>query len=135
MARLPFQFVSGGTSNSLHVPAAATGRKADLAWAFIETAISPAMQEQFTILTGSPAPRRGALGAAEAERLPHLKLVNASAAEARNLFPTVASVRENYNEFARAVAQAVMRMQSSETPTAQILGDLQRTLERQIPLR
>lgn len=135
MARLPFQYVSGGTSNSLHMATNATGRKAELAWAFIQTAISPAMQEQFTVLTGSPAPRRDALSAAQAERLPHLRLVNASAAEARNLFPTVPTVRENYNEFARAIAQATMRMQSSETPTATVLADLQRTLERQIPLK
>ncbi|MBM3525118.1 MAG: extracellular solute-binding protein, partial [Alphaproteobacteria bacterium] len=135
MARLPFQHVSGGTSNSLHMAANTTGRKAELVWAFIRTAITPAMQEQFTVLTGSPAPRRDALSTAQAEKLPHLKLVNASAAEARNLFPVVPTVRENYNEFARAIAQACMRMQSSETPTATVLADLQRTLERQIPLK
>jgi multiple sugar transport system substrate-binding protein len=135
MARLPFTHVSGGTSNSLHMSASTTGRKAELVWAFIQTAISPAMQEQFTVLTGSPAPRRDALSAAQAEKLPHLKLVNASAAEARNLFPTLPTVRENYNEFARAVAQAAMRMQTSDTPTTTVLADLQRTLERQIPLR
>ena len=33
-----------------------------------------------------------------------------TAAEARNLFPTVPTVRENYNEFARAIAQAAMRL-------------------------
>ncbi|MBL8702867.1 MAG: sugar ABC transporter substrate-binding protein [Alphaproteobacteria bacterium] len=135
MARLPFKFVSGGTSNSFHIAAKTTGRKADLVWEFIRAATSPALQEQFTVLTGSPAPRRDALGAAQAEKLPHLKLVNASAAEARNLFPVVPSVRENYNEFARAVAQAAMRMQSSDTPTATVLADLQRNLERQIPLK
>lgn len=135
MARLPFQYVSGGTSNSLHMAASTSGQKAELVWKFIQTAITPAMQEQFTVLTGSPAPRRDALSAAQAEKLPHLRLVNASAAEARNLFPVVPAVRENYNEFARAVAQACMRMQSSDTPTATVLADLQRTLERQIPLK
>jgi len=135
MARVPFQFVSGGTSNSLHMAASTTGRKAELVWEFIKTAITPAMQEQFTVLTGSPAPRRDALSAAQTERLPHLKLVNAAAAEARNLFPIVPTVRENYNEFARAIAQAAMRMQSSDTPTATVLAELQRNLERQIPLK
>lgn len=135
IARLPFQYVSGGTSNSLHMPARLTGRKAELVWEFMKVVITPEMQEQFTVLTGSPSPRRGALSTVQQERLPHLRLINASAEEARNLFPVLPALRENYNEFARALAQASMRMQSSEVATGEVLADLQRTLERQIPLR
>lgn len=134
MARLPFEYVSGGTSHGLHVAARTTGRKRELVLRFMRLAASPEMQEQFTIVTGAPAPRRGALGEAAAERFPHLRLVNASALEARNLFPTVPTVRDNYNEFAHEISQAAMRMQSTETPTAEILDNLQRRLERQIPV-
>jgi multiple sugar transport system substrate-binding protein len=134
-ARLPFQYVAGGTSNSLHIAARAAGRKRELAANFIKLVTGAALQERYTVLTGSPAPRRGALSAAQAERLPHLRLVNGAAEEARNLFPVVNAVRENYNEFARAIAQATMRMISSNDPTDRILADLQRNVERQIPLR
>lgn len=135
IARLPFQHVSGGTSNSLHMAARSEGRKRELVSAFIQLVTTAPLQEQYTVLSGAPSPRRGALSAAQAERLPHLRLVNQAAEEARNLFPVVNAVRENYNEFARAVAQGCMRMQSSNDPTAQICAELQRNLERQIPLR
>lgn len=135
VARLPFQYVSGGTSNSLHMSSRLSGRKLELVWEFMKVVITPEMQEQFTVLSGAPAPRRGALSAAQAERLPHLRIVNSAAEEARNLFPTLPPLRENYNEFARALAQAVMRLQSSDAPTAPVLAELQAALERQIPLR
>ncbi len=135
LGRVPLPQVAGGTSNSLHIATHTTGRKRELVAEFMKLVTTQPMQEQYTIRTGAPAPRRGAMSEAEAARYPHLRLANQLAEQARNMFPVVPAVRENYNEFARAVAQAAMRMISSNDPTPQILADLQRGLERQIPLR
>jgi len=93
------------------------------------------MQEQFTVLTGSPAPRRDALGAAQAEKLPHLRLVNASAAEARNLFRRCRRCARTTTSSPAPSPRPRCACTSSDTPTATVLADLQRTLERQIPLK
>lgn len=134
IAPLPFAATPGGASNSLHMAAKADAKKKQAVWNFIAMAASPEWQNRYA-LTGSPAPRRGALTAADLAAQPHLKLINDEAARARNLFPEVQAVRVGYNDFATAVTKAAMRMVSSAEPTAKVLADLQSELERALPLK
>jgi len=46
----------------------------------------------------------------------------------------VPAVRAGYNDFATQVTKAAMRMISTQDPTARVLADLQRELERAVPL-
>ena len=134
IAPLPFAATPGGASNSLHMAAKADAKKKQAVWNFIAMAASPEWQNRYA-LTGSPAPRRGALTSADLAAQPHLKLINDEAAKARNLFPEVQAVRVGYNDFATAVTKAAMRMVSSAEPTAKVLADLQSELERALPLK
>jgi hypothetical protein len=58
-----------------------------------------------------------------------------SAATAASVFPTNPALQESYNEYASIFGRAMLRLQSSQDPTADILANLQKELERAIPLR
>ncbi len=131
---LPFPVEPGGTSNGIHIAVKTDAKKKDAVWNFIVMAASPEWQRAYA-LTGSPAPRRNALTAADFAANPHLKVINDEAARAQNLFPSVPAVRAGYNDFATQVTKAGMRMISTQEPTAKVLADLQKELERAVPLK
>jgi len=134
VAGLPFPVEPGGASNSLHIAAKSDTKKKDAAWNFIVMAASPEWQRAYG-LTGSPAPRKNTLTAADFAANPHLKAISDEAARAQNLFPSVPAVRAGYNDFATQVTKAAMRMISTQDPTPRVLADLQRDLERELPLK
>jgi multiple sugar transport system substrate-binding protein len=131
---LPFRVTPGGASNSLHIAAKTDAKKKEAVWNFIVMAASPEWQSRYA-LTGSPAPRKGALTPADLAAHPHLKVINDEAAKAHNLFPEVQAVRAEYNDFATLVTKAAMRMISTQDPTPAVLSDLQSELTRQLPLK
>lgn len=134
VARVPFPKETGGTSNSIHMPANLAANKKDLVWKFIELAASPKWQSEYILKSAAPAPRRGALPADAAQRLPHLKIVMDAAASAVSVFPTNAALQEGYNEYASLFGRAMMRLISTDEATATVLANLQRELERALPL-
>jgi multiple sugar transport system substrate-binding protein len=134
MTQLPFPVITGGASNSLHMPAKIDPQKRKLVWEFIVLAASPQWQEKYVQLTGSPAGRVGTISAEQAKRDPHLAAITQAAEKAENLFPTQRELRENYNEFATLFSRAVMRMLSSSQPTEAILANLQKELNAAVPL-
>lgn len=135
VARVPFPRETGGTSNSIHIAANLAPAKRELVWRFMELAASPKWQSEYVLRAASPAPRRGALPAEAATRLPHLKLIMDAAATAVSVFPTHPALQESYNEYASLFGRAMMRLISTEEPTDRVLANLQRELERAIPLR
>ena len=135
VARVPFPRETGGTSNSIHMAANLALAKRELVWRFMELAASPKWQSEYVLRAASPAPRRGALPAEAATRLPHLKLIMDAAATAVSVFPTHPALQESYNEYASLFGRAMMRLISTEEPTDRVLANLQRELERAIPLR
>jgi multiple sugar transport system substrate-binding protein len=134
MAQLPFPVITGGASNSLHIPAKIDAQKKKLVWKFIALAATPAWQEKYVQMTGSPAGRLGMITAEQAKKDPHLAAITQAAERAENLFPTQPALRENYNEFATLFSRAVVRMQSSAQPTEAILANLQKEEAAAIPL-
>jgi multiple sugar transport system substrate-binding protein len=134
VTRVPFPHVTGGASNSLHMAERLAPEKRDLVWQFIELAASPKWQEQYIILSASPAPRKGVVTEETAKRLPHLKLIQDSAAAAVSVFPSHPKIQESYNEYASIFGRAMMRLISTQEPTQQILSNLERDLQRAIPL-
>jgi multiple sugar transport system substrate-binding protein len=135
VARVPFPKETGGTSNSIHMAANLAPAKRELVWKFMELAASPKWQSEYVLRSAAPAPRRGALPAEAATRLPHLKLVMDAAASAVSVFPSHPALQESYNEYASHFGRAMMRLISSDEPTDRVLANLQRELERAIPLR
>lgn len=134
VARMPFPRNTGGSSNGLHMPAGLPAAKQDAVWRFMQLLAEPAWQERYTMLSGAPAGRTGAVTAATAERLPHLSVIQEAAAGAVSTFGTLPAVRENYNEFATMLGRGVIRLLSTDAPTADVLRALNRDLARAIPL-
>ncbi len=134
MAQLPFPVITGGASNSLHIPAKIDAQKKKLVWEFIALAASLPWQEKYVQMTGSPAGRLGMINAEQAKKDPHLAAITLAAEKAENLFPTQPALRENYNEFATLFSRAVVRMQSSSLTTEAILANLQKEVAAAIPL-
>jgi multiple sugar transport system substrate-binding protein len=96
---------------------------------------TPEWQAKFTSLTTSPAPRRGALSAADVSTRPELALINKAAAESVNLFPESIAIRENYNEFAKIFVEHGLRLMTSDRPTADIMRDLQAEMTKRVPAK
>ena len=132
---MPFATIPGGTSNSLHMPAKLDAEKRKYVWEFIKLTTTPEWQAKYTLLSGSPAPRKNALPASDLAQRPELALINKAAAEAVNLFPDNVTVRENYNEYAKIFSEAGIKLANSDRPTADIMRDLQAELAKRIPLK
>jgi multiple sugar transport system substrate-binding protein len=135
MAQLPFPVITGGASNSLHMPAKIDTQKKKLVWEFIVLAASPPWQQKYIELTGSPSGRLGMISAEQAKKDPHLAAIVAAADRAQNLFPVQPALRENYNEFAQLFSRMVVRMLSSPQPTEAILANFQKEVSAAIPLQ
>ena len=58
-----------------------------------------------------------------------------SAAPAATVFPTNPAMQESYNEYASIFGRAMLKLQSSQDPTADVMANLQKELERAVPLR
>ena len=133
MGMIPFAHVPGGTSNSLHMPAKLDAEKRRYVAEFIKLTTTPEWQARYTKLTASPAPRKGALSAADLAANPDLALVNKAANEAANLFPENVAVRENYNEFAKVFGEYGMKLITTDRPTAEIMKELQADMTKRVP--
>ena len=134
LARVPFPPLTGGASNSLHMAAKIAADKRELVWKFIALAASPKWQQAYPVLSASPAPRKGSVTEEVVAKLPHLKVIQDSAGAAVSVFPTLPKVQESYNEYASIFGRSMMRLISTEEPTLQILTNLEKELQRAIPL-
>lgn len=131
---MPFPTLTGGASNSLHMAAKIAADKRELVWKFIALAASPKWQQAYPVLSASPAPRKGSVTEETVAKLPHLKVIQDSAGAAVSVFPTLPKVQESYNEYASIFGRSMMRLISTEEPTLQILTNLEKELQRAIPL-
>jgi multiple sugar transport system substrate-binding protein len=134
LTRVPFPTLTGGASNSLHMAAKIAADKRELVWKFIALAASPKWQQAYPVLSASPAPRKGSVTEETVAKLPHLKVIQDSAGAAVSVFPTLPKVQESYNEYASIFGRSMMRLISTDEPTLQILANLEKELQRAIPL-
>lgn len=134
LTRVPFPTLTGGASNSLHMAAKLAADKRELVWKFIALAASPKWQQAYPVLSASPAPRKGSVTEETVARLPHLKVIQDSAGAAMSVFPTLPKVQESYNEYASIFGRAMMRLISTDESTQQILTNLEKELQRAVPL-
>lgn len=135
MGLLPFTHNPGGNSNSIHIPAKIDPERRQLVWEFIQMLTTPEWQAKFMLVTKAPAPRRGALSEAQIAANPALAAVAKSVSTAVNLFPEHPVARTHYNQIAKLVGEAGIRLVNSDRPTADVLKDLQAELNRRVPLK
>lgn len=134
-AMMPFPVIPGGTSNSIHIPAKLDAQRAQLVWEFIQMIATPEWQEKYTKAIKVPAPRKGALTADMAKSDPLIALAAKASEVAVNIFPTTDAARTNYNQIAKMVGEAGIRLVNSDRPTEAVLKELQDQLNRRVPLK
>ncbi|MFV0406382.1 MAG: ABC transporter substrate-binding protein [Propioniciclava sp.] len=133
VAPMPFATSPGALSSSMHMPATAEGAKKELGWDFIEMLTTAEMQDLFVTEVGSPAPRNGA-GADQLADNPRLEVFTQVAGTSVDVVPDEAAIRLDYATFTDAVGNAVSELMSTDRPSAEIMADLQSTLESKLPL-
>ncbi|MFV0452424.1 MAG: ABC transporter substrate-binding protein [Propioniciclava sp.] len=134
VAPMPFPTAPGALSSSMHLPATSEGTVKELGWDFIEMLTTPDMQDLFVEKVGSPAPRQGAgesLLAGDAR----LAVFSEVAAQAVDVVPDDPAIRLEYATFTDAVGNSVSELMSTDRPSADVMADLQATLESKIPLK
>lgn len=129
VARLPFESVPGGVSNSLHIPAGLEPATEDAVWDLIELASTPEWQERYAELVQVPPPREGAVTDEALAEVPELELFAQTTDEAVSVFPEDPELKAGFGEFSDAISQSVIRMISTEDPTEAIAADLQTELD------
>lgn len=135
MGMMPFKYVPGGISNSIHIPVKIDAKRRALVWEFIKMLSTPEWQARFALETGSPSPRRNSLTPEQLAQHPGLGVAIASLERARNISPEVPAAQRNLNQISQLVAEAGMRLINSDASTASILAQLQTELKRRVPLR
>jgi len=127
-ARPPTLYVTGGSSNSIHIPRGLPSEKRDLVWEFIKLLATPEWQAKYTLMTRSPAPRKGVLTPEMAEAHPDLEFVNKLAAEAISTWPRSPNLLANYTLYAKLIAEAATKLIVTEEPTLAIMKELEERL-------
>lgn len=134
LGMMPFRYVPGGISNSIHLPTRIDAVRRARAWDFIRMLSTPQWQARFALETGSPAPRRDVLTPAQLDANPALKLAIASLDRAHSISPSSHAAQARLNQISQLVAEAGMRLINSDASTASILADLQTELQQRVPL-
>ncbi len=132
---MPFPVTAGGTSNSIHVPAGIDPAKRKLVLGFIDMISKPEWQAKYFKLVKSPSPRKDVASDPAVASDPMLATALAAASKAENLFPTAPAAQLGYAQIAKLVGEGGIRLVNTETPTEQILKQLQDELERRVPLK
>jgi multiple sugar transport system substrate-binding protein len=127
LGRLPFEIVSGDTSHGFAIAADLSDDRAALAWDFIQLAASAKWQTEYVRLTSSPAPRPGATDILKSD--PDTKVIADAATNYTLLISNDATgVRLNYEAFNNAVVNSLHSLLQSDTPTVEVMRDLEKAL-------
>ncbi|GLY73969.1 ABC transporter substrate-binding protein [Actinoallomurus iriomotensis] len=125
LAKAPFVQQPGYPSNSIHVSTQASKKKADMAWEFIKSLTTPQTQASYAQLYGVPSPRRGAVTQAMIDKRPELGLFQSVTDSAVDATPDNKDIVTNFSEVQKLIMDACVRLQTSSTPTATVMADLQ----------
>lgn len=134
VARQPFPNVPGAVSNSLHVAASADSETQQQVWEFIELAASPEWQRKYAELYQVPPAREGAITQQALADTPELRLFDETTAQAVSVVPQANNIRANYERYSSIIRSGMLRLQTTDTPTATVLRDVQRELESEVKI-
>ncbi len=108
----PFTPPMGGSSNVLGIASEIDDAEKKLVWDFIQIAASPAFQTSYAEVSGSPAPRPGAIPTDIGKKVPHFDLLMQTMQEASaagiDRIPTGYEVQ--FNEFSKMIQEETQRM-------------------------
>jgi multiple sugar transport system substrate-binding protein len=108
----PFEPPTGGSSNVLGIASEIDDEEKKLVWDFIEIATSAEFQSTYAEISGSPAPRPGAIPADITAKVPHFDLLlqTMKEASAANVDRIPTGYETQFNEFSKMIQEEVQRM-------------------------
>lgn len=132
LAPSPFDPPVGGTSNVIAMPADISDDKKELVFAFIQTAISPEMQQRFAALGSSPAPMPGLDYSAQIAADPNFELFvqENERASSAGIDRLPEGLELQFNEVAKVVFREVQRMLTEDLPAEEAGGNIQAAVEQ-----
>lgn len=123
----PFHPPMGGSSNVLAIASEIDDAEKKLAWDFIDLAASPQFQTTYAEVSGSPAPRPGAIPADITKTVPHFDLLMQTMQEASaagiDRIPTGYEVQ--FNEFSKMIQEETQRMLAENLDPAETAKRMQ----------
>ncbi|WP_324668017.1 ABC transporter substrate-binding protein [Geochorda subterranea] len=127
VARVPFAHVPSGPSNVIAMPASLSPEKKRLVWEFIFQLTRPENQQAYSELTGSPAPRKGAVSEELRRSSLGMQVFAEAVAEAEVSFMP-RGYEVEFAQFSDTVVRGLMRLAVTDLPTSTILAEMEREL-------
>ena len=127
IARVPFKYIPSGPSNVIAISASISQERKDLAWEFIKQLTTLESQQAYSSLTGSPAPRKGAVTAEIAKKSPGMQVfADAQTNAADSILPKGYEVQ--FSAFSDVIVEGLMLMATTDAPTHDILVSMEKKL-------
>jgi multiple sugar transport system substrate-binding protein len=134
VAPLPFPRISGGASNSIHMPIRLSRDRANLTWEFIHLLTRPAWQRAYAEMGELPPPRLGIVTERLVRDHPQVGFFASGLDRSVNVLP--AGFEDEFSKFARIVADEVFKLATVRGRTVDAaVADMQRALEAQFGRR
>ena len=122
--------VSGGLSNSIHIPKGISKEKEELVWQFIYELTKPKWQVRYMELAKCPAAREGVLTEELLNKIPEMKIFVTSSRMAVDALPS--GYETQYNIFTRIVSDAVVKLMTTDESVESILDSLEQELKLEL---
>jgi len=122
--------ISGGISNSIHIPEGISDEKEELVWQFIYKITRPEWQIKFMQLSISPAPRKGLESEEILKEIPEMEIFMKCLDMAVDPLPS--GYETQYTLFSRILIDAVMRVITTDESVESILDRLGNELKMEL---
>jgi multiple sugar transport system substrate-binding protein len=130
VAPMPFPYVTGGVSNSIHLPVGISDDRKELVWDFISLVLEPKWQSRYAELTASPPPRKDGVSEEIYDKIPEMHVFTAEAARAFNYIPP--GFESDYDLFSKIATDKIIQYSTTDEPIDILLKELERELKLEI---
>lgn len=132
VARVPFDNIPSGPSNVVAMPAGLSPEKKQIVWEFIRSLTTPEAQLAYTELTGSPAPRMGAVPEHLLEESLGMEVFAQAIAEAKESFMPK-GYEADFAEFSDIVVRGLMKLAVTDAKIEDVLREVENEIRQQLP--
>lgn len=124
----PLESSVAALGTSLSIPAGISDERKDLVWEFIEIAAQPEFQGMWAEAIDAVPGRIGSIDEGFVEERPEIAVVEANIDKARPEFPDSENFRASFGEIEQRIIDAMMRLHTTDDPTADVLAELEQQL-------
>lgn len=130
VASLPFEFISGRLSNSIHIPVSIDDERKQLVWEFIQLLSTEKFQARYAELTSSPAPRIGVITDEMIKQNPLLESFSADVKKAIDITPI--GYEKDFAQFSKLIVDHMLELQTTDIGVEELLDKLGKEIKKNI---